>query len=80
MLGFVVSTDLSFPVIQNELNSCDSLVVEAAIQALRVLSIREKEIVFPREIKKALIDVALNNRFPGTRHNVIDAIADFKFA
>lgn len=80
MLGFVVSTDLSFPVIQNELNSCDRRVVEAAIQALRVLCIREKEIVLPREIKQALIDVALNSQFPGTRHNVIDAIADFKFA
>ena len=78
-LGLIDDLQLSLPIIEGQLQHVDFLVVDAAINALRIISLRN-EVIFTRGIRQKLILLATTSDLLSTRICAADALADFQFA
>ncbi len=78
-LGLIDDLQLSLPVIERQLQHADFLVIDAAINALRIISLRNKAI-FTRGIRQKLMLLATASDSLAVRICAADALADFQFA
>jgi hypothetical protein len=76
--GLVADRSLVLDPLSNFLKSSDSLVVEAAIHALRLLYIRDTQ-AFPCYVRKALVEIATQSTIPSIRLLGAMCLADFSF-
>lgn len=78
-LGLIDDLQLSLPAIERQLQHADFLVIDAAISALRIISLRNKAI-FTRGIRQKLMLLATTSDSLAARICAADALADFQFA
>jgi hypothetical protein len=78
-LGLVADRELVLRPIERFLRSADPLVTEAAIQALRLLYIRETS-AFPLFVRDALVDASVSSTNPSVRLLAAICLADLSFA
>lgn len=79
MLGVVVDVSLALKHILLSLKNKDMLVVEAALQALRLQYIRDTSLVLPVAARDTLVELAVGASSPSLRIQAALCLADFSF-